>query len=79
MVPCRIPPVAGRNFVWVGGGLWTMGALPPIPPVTLYKSACASTMTMQASLPVVVFGLRQLSPYSWRKLPKRAAARLRSH
>ena len=41
MVPCRIPPVAGRNFVWVGEGLWTMdyglwtmGALPPIPPVT---------------------------------------------
>ena len=70
MVPCRIPPMAGRNFVWVGGedyGLWTMGALPPVPPVTLYKSACASTMTMQASLPVIVFGLRQLSCYSSRK------------
>ena len=23
-MPCRIPPVAGRNFVWVGGGLWIM-------------------------------------------------------
>ena len=36
MAFCRIPPVTGSDFVWVGRryGLWTMGALPPVPPVT---------------------------------------------
>ena len=38
MAFCRIPPVAGSDFVWVGRryGLWTMGALPSIPPVTFF-------------------------------------------
>ena len=39
-----------------------IGAICPVPRVTLDKRSFASTMTMQASLPVIVFGLHHFLP-----------------
>ena len=39
-----------------------IGAVSPAPRITLDKRSFASTMTMQASLPVIVFGLHHFLP-----------------